>query len=397
MDDREGGVVGDLGELLGDQIGLGRSLVLDEEHRTGGQRQLGNVLGIGEVLDELDDGFFLGRIALLGGSQEGLNGGHKTALALAAFVLRVHGDFAVVGEEDAVLGVVFLVEVGDPPRTVEVNGGVAGQPVAVHVAGAGGDGAVKGVVIHFLEDLGSLHKGGILQAVGIYVLAADGLDDQGVPQHGAPAVLAGHLAHGVVAVVLGVLAELEELVIGGGEMIPADLGKDLGVVDRGEDGGLEGQEADLAVDAPRVIRALGKILAPALGEVGSQIHELAGLGVGLDIISGIEDAEVGGVAGGDGRAQLVAGRLIVGLLLDDDLDLAGVLGVELLDQLFHVGSLGVGSDPDAGEVDGDLLLGLGLLAAGAEREDHRECKQQCESFFHFGSPFPFFGPAMPGL
>ena len=86
--------------------------------------------------------------------------------------------------------------------------------------------------------------------------------------------------------------------------------------------------------------------------------------------------------------SLSRASLVVGLLLNDDLDLAGVLFIELGDQLLHVGSLGVGADPDAGEVDGDLL-GLGLLAAGAQREDHRQRKQQCESFFHFGSPFPF--------
>ena len=123
----EVGVVGDLGELLGDHRGVGRGLVLHKEHGAGSESKLGDVVRIGEVLDELDDGGFLRRVVLLGSSQEGLNGGHKTAFALAAFIGRVDSDFAVVGKQNAVNSVVFLVEVGNPPGAVEVNGGVAGR------------------------------------------------------------------------------------------------------------------------------------------------------------------------------------------------------------------------------------------------------------------------------
>ena len=246
--------------------------------------------------------------------------------------------------------------------------------MAVHVTGTGGDGAFKGVVVHGLEDFGSLNKGRILQTVGINVLAANGFDNQRVPEHGGPGILAGHLAHGIVALRLGVFAELEELIIGGGEMIPADVGKDLGVVDRGEDCGLKGESIDLSVNAPCIKGAVGEILAPAFLKIRGQIHELAGFGIALDIIGGIHDAEVGRCTGGDGGAQLVAGGLIVALLLDNDLDGAGVLSIEVFNQLSHVGGLGVGADPDAGEVDDDLIV-CGI-SGNRQRDDHDHHKQQ---------------------
>ena len=81
------------------------------------------MLRIGDVLEELYNGCFLGRIVLLGSGQESLDGGDKTAFALAAFVGRVQSNFAVVSEKNAVNGIVFLVEVGNPPRTVQIDGG----------------------------------------------------------------------------------------------------------------------------------------------------------------------------------------------------------------------------------------------------------------------------------
>ena len=389
MQNGELGAVGDLSDLLGDDIGVGGRGVLDEEHGAGAESQLRDMLGIGDVLEELHDGGFLRGIVLLGSGQEALDGGHETAVALAIAVARVDSDFALVGKQLAVNGVVFLIEVGDPPGSVEVNGGVAADEVTVHVAGGGGNGAVKGVVIHLLEDLRSFHESGILQAVGIDVLAADGFNDQGVPQHGGPGIITGHLTHGVDAVGLAVLAELEELVIGGGEMIPAGLFEEGLVVDWGEHSTLKGQDADLAVHAPGVKGAVGEVLAPAGVQIRGQVHELAGLGVGLDIEGGIEDADVRRGAGGDGGADLVAVGLIVGLLFDDDLDGAGVLGVKGLDQLAHVLSLGVGADPNAGEVDDDLS-GLGrssLLAAGCQSKNHNQSQKQCDQFLHFHSPF----------
>ena len=186
-------------------------------------------------------------------------------------------------------------------------------------------------------------------------------------------------------------------------MVPADVGEDLGVVDQGEDRRLEGQDEDIAVHGPGVERAVDEVIAPALVQVGGQIHELAGSGIGLDVEGGVQDAHVGGAAGGDGGADLVTVSLVVGLLFDDDLDGAGVLSVEIVDQLRHVGGLGVRADPDAGEVDDDLggsggrLRGRslfrsgsggrgGLLSAGGQGEDHDQGQQQSDGSFHFRSP-----------
>ena len=257
--------------------------------------------------------------------------------------------------------------------------------MAVDVRSAGGDGAVKGVAVHLLQDLGSLHEGGIFQTVGIDILAANGLNDQGIPQHGGPGILAGHLAHGVVAGSLDVLAHLEELVIGGGEMIPAGGLEDFDIIDGGEDSGLEGQDADLAVHGPGVKRAVGEVLTPAGVQIGRQVHELAGLGIGLDIEGGVQHAQIGRVAGGDGGADLVTVGLVVSLFLDNDPDGTGVLGVEVLDHLGHIGSLGVGADPDAGEVDDDLIGGIGGHG-GDQAEHHDQRQKQSDGFFHVHSP-----------
>ena len=247
------------------------------------------------------------------------------------------------------------------------------------------------------------------QAVCIDVLAADGFNDQGVPQHGRPCIVAGHLTDGVVTGSLDVGKHLEHFVIGGGEGLPAGLGKDFLVVNDGEDGALEGENVGLAVNAPRVEAAVGEVIAPAVGEVRGQIHELAGFLIRLNVEGGVKNADVGCGAGGNGGADLIAVCLIVGLLLNDDLDGAGILGVEVLDHLCKIGGLGVGADPDAREVDDYLpcrgvlvfrgLLGLavvlcGLLcpgaAAGSEGEAHRQRKDenyQSLHFFHFVSPF----------
>ena len=198
--------------------------------------------------------------------------------------------------------------------------------MTVDIGSGSGNSTGKGVVIHILQHVGSFNKGRVVQTVGIKILAAKSLGKNGVPQHGGPGIVAGHLAAGIEAGVLDVLQHLNKLITGGGEMIPASFLQDLGIVDDGEDGRLKRKNADLAVYSPGIKGTVGEVFAPTLIQIRGQVHELAGFGIGLDIKGGVENAEIGGRTGGDGGTDLITVGLVVGLLFNDNLDGTGILG-----------------------------------------------------------------------
>ena len=380
-------VVGNLGNLLGDHAGFRRRGVLDKEHGSGAQCPLGNAFGLRDVLQEFYHCSFLRGVILLCSSQEALNRCYKATFAFSAFIGGVGSNFTHIGKENTVHGIVFFVEVGNPPRAVQVDSGVAGDKVAVDIGCTGRNCSVKGVVVHLFEHLCCLHKCGIGKTVSIYVLAADGLYQQGVPQHRTPAVFTGHLPHDIVAGCFHVCCHLEKFIIGCREMIPARCSKNFGVVDRGKYSSFERQDRDLSVYTPCVECTVGKVLAPAIFQIRGQVHKFAGLGKGLDIKGGVKNAEVRGVAGCDGGADLVAVGLVIGLLFHFHTDGACIFCIEGLNHFGKIGCLGVGSYPDAGEVDDDLTVGRSGNGKSRQRKAHGDSQKHCEEFFHVSPPF----------
>ena len=303
--------------------------------------------------------------------------GHGQGVVGAADHL-IQGDVGVQHREGAGLhGELGLgADIGVVPGAVLIEGILAGDEVVLHfvVAQGVGAGIEVALVLHILEggDGGddALVIPGLLAIVhGLQVLAAHGLDDQGLDILGqAPQLLAGH-AEGDLAGGDQLVAALHHLFEGGGDVVVANLGQDVHVGVQGDQGHGVGHAVHLAVIGHVGGHGLGQLgLIGGIGVVqadhAASVHELA------QEAHAPGEEQVGQVfAGGHGGLDLgLVGLVLGGVVLDLDVGMVGLEGGDGVD----VGLMaGVALGGDGPQLQGDLLL----RESGDQAEQHQGGQQ----------------------